>query len=344
MYAPKILQIIDPGSRLNMEKLTRQVRLNFPLNPVISFDIKGESVTVDAPPSLGYTANVISEIDFLSVIKRFEQEAHFICRTQSLISVLEPSLILGVQSEQEKMECCVIDDNQVDLMTSYAGLNSSITNLSCTSETWQMRLPATGIILAGGKSSRMGRDKGLLPLDDCPMIQKTAETLLPWFDEVLISSSNPDKYKFLGLPLIQDRVQGRGPLEGIYSTIRAARNDRCFVVACDIPEIDVFFARTLLRKIQGHDVAIPIGSRGHLEPVFAAYSKSSLPAMERCLETGERRIRRFFPAVDVLKVPLNDDGDWLKDLNSQEDYLKYTADSKRRKGGKTEGSGGALES
>jgi molybdenum cofactor guanylyltransferase len=180
---------------------------------------------------------------------------------------------------------------------------------------------ASAVILAGGKSSRMGRDKSLLPLDGTPLIRRIYEQLAHRFDEILISTNEPEKHAFLGAPTVPDVVPGKGPLMGIASAVEAARHDRVFVTACDIPVVELDTVARLLVLAEDRDCVIPMSSAGH-EPLFAVYRKSAVSAMYDALEAGERRISAIFPRVRARFCDLGA-ALWYRNLNTQEDVAAF---------------------
>jgi molybdopterin-guanine dinucleotide biosynthesis protein A len=182
---------------------------------------------------------------------------------------------------------------------------------------------ASAAILAGGKSSRMGQDKSLLPVSGKPLIRHIYEQLSSRFDEILISTNEPENHAFLGVRTVPDRVPGKGPLMGIASAVDAARHERVFVTACDIPVIDHETIARMLVLAENFDCVIPMSPNGH-EPLFAVYRKSAVPAMHDVLGTGERRISAVFPRVrthfhDLGRAP------WYRNLNTREDVAAFLA-------------------
>jgi molybdopterin-guanine dinucleotide biosynthesis protein A len=169
----------------------------------------------------------------------------------------------------------------------------------------------------------MGEDKSLLPLHGQPLIRAIYEQLQPQFDEILISTNEPEKHGFLGVKTVPDRVPGQGPLRGIASAVEAARHDLVFVVACDIPVIDLPTVRHMLALARGADCVIPTSGAGH-EPLFAVYRKAALPAMLDVLATGERRISGIFPRVRMQGFDLRHAG-WYRNLNTREDVAAFLA-------------------
>jgi molybdenum cofactor guanylyltransferase len=182
---------------------------------------------------------------------------------------------------------------------------------------------ATAIILAGGKSSRMGRDKSLLSANSLPLIEKIVAQLRDHFPEIIIGANDIEKYRFLNLPVIPDLEEGKGPLMGIYSSLLRSKYEINFVVACDIPDLNIEYIREMIRQAKGYQIVIPTWDDGKHEPLFAVYKKSILNQAKKLLDTGQRKISLLFELVDVKYLPLPDDIGWYKNLNTIEDYKKY---------------------
>jgi len=179
-------------------------------------------------------------------------------------------------------------------------------------------LPCSAIILAGGQSRRMGRNKSLLSLHGQPMIAHIADQMRPAFAELLVSANDAALYAFLGLPVLPDRVPGGGPLMGIAAGLQAARHDWLFVTGCDVPEINLPFIATMWALTENRDVVMPLDADGRAEPLFALYRKTALPAIETVLASGRARIIDILPGLRVAHPALP--GGWLKNLNTPQDY------------------------
>jgi molybdopterin-guanine dinucleotide biosynthesis protein A len=185
----------------------------------------------------------------------------------------------------------------------------------------------TAIILAGGKSSRLGREKSMLDYEGKPLIAHIAAQLTPIFNEVLIGANEPQKYDFLGLPIIADMKPDLGPLMGIASTVAHARNLHCFVIGCDIPTVDYAFLHRLLSGAANFDIVVPRSSDGNFEPLFAAYGKGMVaPALE-LLRSGGRRIADLYDKVRTDFVSF-EPGDWYKNINTLHDYNEILGSKK----------------
>lgn len=184
----------------------------------------------------------------------------------------------------------------------------------------------TGVILAGGESRRMGSDKSLLPLDGGLFIEHIYQQMASLFDEVILVTNSPSLYQDLPCRNVSDIFKAQCALAGIHSGLYHARLDRTFVVACDMPFLSSGVIRNLCRKAVLGDVVIPESAAG-LEPLHALYHRRCLPAMEKALASGQRRIVSFFPDVRIHKVPqeelasLDPEGRSFRNINTPQEYF-----------------------
>jgi molybdopterin-guanine dinucleotide biosynthesis protein A len=162
-------------------------------------------------------------------------------------------------------------------------------------------LTVSGIVLAGGQSSRLGTDKSFVNVNGQSLIEQIVAKLARLSDDVIIVTNSPEKYDRLEAKLVGDIYPGKGALGGIYSGLRAAANAYSLVVACDMPFLDLNLLRYMILLACGHDVVIPrIG--GLLEPLHAIYSQSCLEPIDRLLARGGLKIIDFFSEVRVRYV------------------------------------------
>lgn len=162
-------------------------------------------------------------------------------------------------------------------------------------------IKATGVILAGGKSARMGVDKAFLKVGRDEMIRRIAEELKKVFAEVLISGGSEEAHRQLGLKVVADLIKGGGPLSGIHATLQCMSYRNGLVVACDMPFINADMARFMINQIGDYDVAVPRHGI-HLQPLFAVYSKSCIPAIEESLLASRYKVADFYSMVRVNYV------------------------------------------
>ena len=161
----------------------------------------------------------------------------------------------------------------------------------------------SGVILAGGKSRRMGGSpKALIPFGERPLIQYIVERVQSVLPDCLVVTNSPELYAFLGSPMVGDVFPEGGSLGGIYSGLAAAPGDAAFCVACDMPFLSPGLIAYLAARADEADVVIP-DAAGELQPLHAVYGKACLPAMERRLRAGQLKIAGIFDEVRVLRVP-----------------------------------------
>ncbi|MBC35608.1 MAG: hypothetical protein CL663_06160 [Bacteroidetes bacterium] len=163
----------------------------------------------------------------------------------------------------------------------------------------------TGIILAGGKSRRMGAEKGLLRLGSKFMIELAIEALKPMCDQIIISE-NTDAYDFLEYKVVPDYIPNSGPMGGIYSALRESENDLNIVLSCDMPFISTDLLKTLLDRIEKNLIAVHWHGGRKFEPMCAVYSKELLPVLEKFINENNYRIPDVFDVVPTSKVEMND--------------------------------------
>ena len=144
----------------------------------------------------------------------------------------------------------------------------------------------TGLILAGGQSRRMGQDKAFLPWGDATLLQHVIDTLRPITDELIVAVNDLGPFRHLeGVHVVADLLPGAHALGGLYTGLRAASNDRCFVCGCDAPFLNPTLIQYLIEQAEGYDLVVPRTAQG-LHPLHAVYAKSALPAMEAQLRQG----------------------------------------------------------
>jgi molybdopterin-guanine dinucleotide biosynthesis protein A len=183
----------------------------------------------------------------------------------------------------------------------------------------------TGIILAGGESRRMGREKSLLDFKGRPLVAHMLELCAGLFEQTVIVTNKPDHYRSYGAELVSDVFDIRGPLTGIYSGLLKSRSEYSFVAACDMPFLNPRLIAYMGAAAQGYDAVVP-RYQGYLEPLHAVYHRGLLPAIESRLRKGDRRIRSMFDdlAVRYLAEEEIDRFDPLRrsfrNLNTPEEY------------------------
>ncbi|MDO9085711.1 MAG: molybdenum cofactor guanylyltransferase [Anaerolineaceae bacterium] len=160
------------------------------------------------------------------------------------------------------------------------------------------------VIQAGGQSSRMGEDKGLLELCGRPMIENIIQRLKPYAHELIITTNHPERYRQFGIQLVGDIYKDYGALAGLHTALSAATNEVVFVIACDLPFVNLGLYKFMknLFMAKNVDVVIPKTEMGY-EPFYALYRKSTcLPYVSSAIDSGKRRLISWFESAIVHPV------------------------------------------
>lgn len=161
-------------------------------------------------------------------------------------------------------------------------------------------LSLTAIILAGGKSSRIGSDKNksLLKLKGDCLIDIVRSRLKQVVGNNIIIVGLPEKYRSYK-QVIPDLFPQNGPLVGIYSGLKASPSQYNLVVGCDMPFLEVKLLKYMIENINFNDIVVPRYGDGYIEPLCAIYSKRCLDTIERNLAKRNFSVRAIFPHLKV---------------------------------------------
>ncbi|HKP10862.1 MAG TPA: molybdenum cofactor guanylyltransferase [Blastocatellia bacterium] len=193
---------------------------------------------------------------------------------------------------------------------------------------------AEGFVTAGGRSSRMGRDKAWLELGGVTMIERVVAALRPVTARVTVIA-NRSEYTRLNLPVVADTYVGVGPLEAIRTALANARQPRVVLAGCDLPFVTPELFTHLLRVGGGAQAVVPLNEGGRFEPLCAVYSAAALAAVTGLIAAGERKVSRLFERVPTRFVAFAElerlDGARLffENINSPEDYERAVRRLKR---------------
>ena len=201
-----------------------------------------------------------------------------------------------------------------------------------------------GAVLAGGESRRLGRDKALLPWSGKPLVLHLFEILQEVVSEVVVVTVSGRSYGELGMPVIHDRFEGKGPLAGIHAALDWARSRPVFVVACDLPFVSVELVEHVARWRSEQDAASEAGEdvggepwarvavwHGRQQPLCGLYSASCLEPLESRLRAGRLEAWRFLAEIETTPVPITPDlaffrPDLLINVNSAADLRECLAE------------------
>lgn len=179
-------------------------------------------------------------------------------------------------------------------------------------------------ILAGGKSSRMGSDKGLLPFDGQPLVQKIIEQLSPIINEIIIVSNNREYEKF-GLKVIEDLIVDKGPAGGIHAALSNAKTEQIFVVSCDMPFITPEAVTYMVQQASQSQITLPLYD-GRIQPLFGVYSRQCLPKWTMLIKQGIIKLQAMILHFDLLKVNIENNDlfeeSLFTNINDRNDFNK----------------------
>ncbi|MDP5157651.1 MAG: molybdenum cofactor guanylyltransferase [Flaviramulus sp.] len=168
----------------------------------------------------------------------------------------------------------------------------------------------TGIILAGGKSSRMGTDKGFLKLNDKLFIEHSIDALKALVSEIIIISNSND-YDVFGYKRINDKVENSGPLAGIYTGLIHSETEYNLVLSCDIPLIKTELLKLLIEADEEKYDIIQFESNGKMTPLIALYKKNCTNTFYNLLNSGERRLQYAINQCEFKRIHLKKEHDYL---------------------------------
>jgi molybdopterin-guanine dinucleotide biosynthesis protein A len=187
-------------------------------------------------------------------------------------------------------------------------------------------MKVTGIILAGGKSSRMGAEKGLQLLCGKPLISYAVEALKGLCSEIIISSSS-NAYTGFGFKIVPDEFPGIGPMGGIYSSLKQSTSTQNLVLSCDLPFVSQELLTFILKSSEGYQVAVPWQGSQHYEPLCGYYHTSVLAPMDDFLNSNNYKLPDLFEQVRINRLLIGPVHDFYHDnlfmnINSKHDLAQ----------------------
>lgn len=173
----------------------------------------------------------------------------------------------------------------------------------------------TAIVIAGGRSSRMGRNKALLPIGDLPVIENLVRNLDQVTNRLVVVSNDESPYRYLGKEIVSDLYTQAGPLAGIHAGLSASRSSWNLIAACDMPFVNTAALRRLILEAEAisakeHDTdgterteaVIPLTVSGVL-PLLAMYKRSVLPSLDAALREEHLRLIPWTQTLQAAYVP-----------------------------------------
>ena len=163
----------------------------------------------------------------------------------------------------------------------------------------------TGFILAGGKSSRMGEDKGLIFFKGKAMVEHTITTLEKFAIPIVIIANN-NAYGQFGLPVFSDLIKDKGPAGGIYTALTKSNTETNIILSCDSPFVTEQLINQLIKAHKGHQVTFPrYNNKTH--PLIGIYNKSIVEIYKSNIEKGMLKLKSINSTLDTLEVEFNEE-------------------------------------
>lgn len=264
-----------------------------------------------------------------AALRRIGKKTCIVCESNSARTVVVPGVFVVMRDRPNgviKTSCAEVIAC-ADAVVSCKNKRFSIAPQQVEYSTcqWRLRMPATAVILAGGKSTRMGTDKALLRYQGKPLIAHVAAVCQQHVQEVIISSNDPEKYRFLKKRIVLDSMPGQGPLAGIIAGLRASTTPYVFVCACDTVRIRRHMVTQMLSRAYGFDAVIPCAPDGFFEPLFAVYKRTLRARIERAFNRGVRSVRQALTGSKVLLYTIEKNG--IFNINTPEDYQAWCDDT-----------------
>lgn len=198
----------------------------------------------------------------------------------------------------------------------------------------------SAVILAGGKSTRMGFDKQLLQVQDESIVLHLATLLKTRFSDIMVSSSTPELYEQVEVRVIEDIHGGIGPLAGIHAALSNAKSECVFVIACDMPYLELPYLDFMMGEMAKGAYDACVTQRGdHLEVFHSFYCRSALGVLETELAQGRYSVQRFTRQIDALVIPEASAAPFLPgwraftNLNTPEEYAMFQRERMMDHGG-----------
>ncbi len=184
------------------------------------------------------------------------------------------------------------------------------------------------VILAGGENKRFPFVKSFIEINKKRIIDSNIELLKKFFDRIFISTNNPELYFYLGLPMIGDVINSRGPMTGIYSVLKNPDINEIFVVGCDMPFINKKLIQFILKRWNNDwDSVIPLFN-GKPQPLLGIYSKRVASKMETAIKNNQKSLIAFLNKIKVLFIKegevkeIDPGGRSFVNINTLEEFKK----------------------
>lgn len=166
----------------------------------------------------------------------------------------------------------------------------------------------TAVILAGGKSLRLGFDKQLIHVNDMPIAQYIAKQIEDMFKQIIIVTNRPDLYRGLQYEVIEDRFKEYGAIAGLYEGLKYSQHSNMYIIGCDMPVIKreyIRYMQNIMDKDNSVDAVITRYKKHMIEPLNGFYSQSAIPVIEEMISNGRKKISQLLKQINTYYVSEN---------------------------------------
>lgn len=192
----------------------------------------------------------------------------------------------------------------------------------------QTRLPVTAIVLAGGKSTRMGANKGLMPFGDKKLVEHVLDQVRAITDQVMIVANDP-AYRDLGYPCVEDAWKDKGPLAGILTGLMQAPTDKILVVGCDMPFLTGDLLLALVNNMGDEEVLLA-EHEGRPEPLCSIYDRRCIRRLQGALQKEQLKITDALAGLRTRVISFDGEpwfrGNEFANINTPEEREKYDSE------------------
>ncbi len=157
---------------------------------------------------------------------------------------------------------------------------------------------ASGVILSGGRSSRMNFNKAFAEISGTPVLEIIINKLGKCFDDLMIITNEPELYKGMGPAVHTDLYPQMGPMAGIHAGLYYSQYKSIFLLGCDMPFFSMELAAHMLSQGTGYDCVVPV-IKQNLQPLSAVYNSSCLPELTDCLDNKKLKLIRFVESINT---------------------------------------------
>ncbi len=247
------------------------------------------------------------------LVRRLGADTPTLCESNSLRTVLDPGLFVIVRRRGEttvKRSCRRVWD-MADAILEFDGARHDppMEAFSLDRGRWCLRRKATAIVLAGRNGATTCTDRALSLLDGEPLVKHVVDQLRPHFDRILVSTGDPERFSFLGVPIVEDSEPAQCTMTAIAKALARSEDETNLVVPCDLAHLPVDLMYRLLRRARtGCDVVVPVSGSGVYAPLFAVYNRHALAHIEKRLEEGSRSSTDIYEKCETIAEPSHEGG------------------------------------